>query len=354
MVGPSGMTVRPRRFLSFCHRIPDVIQLKISVSWNLAQGDTMEKIDQMMTEMNKLSERFLSVDKSAQVSQMDAHLDANDKGVESAQTPPQTINPAPPAAPAQPVDKKTAAGSEGAAPGDTSKEKPQVEATTIVPTITHTVSNMAHGAGMLIRSLKGIEPERVQQAFGEGYGDKMDEMYESMMKVHEYFKPKAQESTVLPGDVLDEKFKVGDVVVRDMKAGEEHKAGAIHLVNPSMKDINTAVESAKQAGHKLVLVQHVKTPGGKIRGEGLEEGFGTEHGKEAPYISPEGHYGEAPHSELAMHTKVAGKPIVQYALFGEPGKDARYAHIKLKDGNWMHGLPREVLPHEVDIKVPAN
>jgi hypothetical protein len=74
--------------------------------------------------------------------------------------------------------------------------------------------------------------------------------------------------------------------------------------------------------------------------------FGFDGGKPATYISPVGQYGIVPYSELAMHTKIADQPIVQYALFGEPGQPAKYAHVKLADGRWNHGLPGEVLSWE--------
>lgn len=81
----------------------------------------------------------------------------------------------------------------------------------------------------------------------------------------------------------------------------------------------------------------------------MSEAFGEKHGSKADFISDVGDFGKVPHSELAMHTKTAGKKIVQYALFNRSGKPA-YAHAKLDDGTMIDGLPREVLPHEVKLE----
>jgi hypothetical protein len=48
---------------------------------------------------------------------------------------------------------------------------------------------------------------------------------------------------------------------------------------------------------------------------------------------------EIPHSELAMHTKLAGKTIDSYQLV----EDGAYAYVSA-DGKTTHGTPGEVLP----------
>ena len=75
------------------------------------------------------------------------------------------------------------------------------------------------------------------------------------------------------------------------------------------------------------------------------------HGRKPSFVSHEGDHGVVPHSELAMHTKMAGKKIKQYALFSHPEHGhVNYAHIQTHDGSHTHGLPSEVLPHEIRSK----
>jgi hypothetical protein len=75
------------------------------------------------------------------------------------------------------------------------------------------------------------------------------------------------------------------------------------------------------------------------------------HGKKAAFVSHEGHHGVVPHSELGMHTKTAGKKIKRYALFTHPEHGhVTSAHIETHDGHVTHGLPSEVLPHEIREK----
>jgi len=81
-------------------------------------------------------------------------------------------------------------------------------------------------------------------------------------------------------------------------------------------------------------------------------------GSKAQYVSPPGPrpagYGAIPHSELAMHTRFAGRPAVRFALFTEPdGRDpsVRWAHVQDDRGHVLDGLPGEVLPDEVRRKL---
>jgi hypothetical protein len=68
-------------------------------------------------------------------------------------------------------------------------------------------------------------------------------------------------------------------------------------------------------------------------------------GRAADFVSPSGEYGPIPHSELAMHTRHAGKPCVRYALFFTPDHGrVTWAHVQTSDGRVLDGLPWEVLP----------
>lgn len=69
------------------------------------------------------------------------------------------------------------------------------------------------------------------------------------------------------------------------------------------------------------------------------------------YLSPYGDYGVVPHSELAMHSRAAGRPVVQYALWGT-GDGYIYSASVLyidQDGDesMVGGGRGEVLPDEV-------
>jgi hypothetical protein len=66
-------------------------------------------------------------------------------------------------------------------------------------------------------------------------------------------------------------------------------------------------------------------------------------GKVASFASIEGKFGEIPHSELAIHTQVAGKQVVRYCLFEENEKVV-WVHVLTEDGVVVDGLPNELLP----------
>ena len=67
------------------------------------------------------------------------------------------------------------------------------------------------------------------------------------------------------------------------------------------------------------------------------------------YTSEIGDWGVVPHSELAMHSRIAGKRVNRYYLFGTPGGYLNQAIVELDDSqsSWHVGLPGEVLPDEV-------
>jgi hypothetical protein len=73
------------------------------------------------------------------------------------------------------------------------------------------------------------------------------------------------------------------------------------------------------------------------------------NGKPANYVSPRGNYSEVGYSELAMHTRAAGKKVVRFALFHDrrEGKSVRWAQVELENGTIIDGLTHEVLPPAV-------
>jgi hypothetical protein len=72
-------------------------------------------------------------------------------------------------------------------------------------------------------------------------------------------------------------------------------------------------------------------------------------GHKANFISPKGNYGIVPSSELAMSTRIADKPVIQFALFSDAKRwpHVTWAHVMTPDGFVTDGLPSEVLPAEV-------
>jgi len=72
-------------------------------------------------------------------------------------------------------------------------------------------------------------------------------------------------------------------------------------------------------------------------------------GHKANFISPKGNYGIVPSSELAMSTRIADMPVVQFALFSDKKRwpHVTWAHVMTPDGFVTDGLPSEVLPAEV-------
>jgi hypothetical protein len=75
-------------------------------------------------------------------------------------------------------------------------------------------------------------------------------------------------------------------------------------------------------------------------------------GKKADYVSPVGDWGIVPSSELAMHTRIADKPVVQYALWSDVGRwpHVTWAQIQTSEGQILDGLPSEVLPDKARYK----
>jgi hypothetical protein len=79
-------------------------------------------------------------------------------------------------------------------------------------------------------------------------------------------------------------------------------------------------------------------------------------GNKAAFVSPVGNYGEVGYSELAMHVGIAGKKVVQYALWSDRGRwpYVRWAQVMTTDGRVTDGLPHEVLPAEVIQSLPGD
>jgi hypothetical protein len=77
-------------------------------------------------------------------------------------------------------------------------------------------------------------------------------------------------------------------------------------------------------------------------------------GQEACYVSAPGDHGKVPHSELAMHTRIAGRTIRRYALFKNREGHIRWAHVETQkpDGDMQvtDGGLGEVLTHEIRQK----
>lgn len=67
-------------------------------------------------------------------------------------------------------------------------------------------------------------------------------------------------------------------------------------------------------------------------------------------------HGEVGYSELAMHCRIAGKNVVQYALFSSPDRvpSVTYALVMTEDRKVTEGLPHEVLPAEVLRSLPGG
>lgn len=74
------------------------------------------------------------------------------------------------------------------------------------------------------------------------------------------------------------------------------------------------------------------------------------------WVSRPGDYGEVGYSELAMHARIAGRPVVQYALFSTDDRlpFVTYALVMTKDGVVTEGFPHEVLPPEVIRSLPGD
>jgi hypothetical protein len=86
------------------------------------------------------------------------------------------------------------------------------------------------------------------------------------------------------------------------------------------------------------------------------------NGHKADYVSPEDRfdgYGKVRYSELAMHTGIAGKLIIQYALFNAkyatfPRNSVSWANVKTAGGKVTDGLPHEVLSQEIIQSLPSG
>ncbi len=92
----------------------------------------------------------------------------------------------------------------------------------------------------------------------------------------------------------------------------------------------------------------VENPSGP-HGRGIARAW---QGSPAKFVSKPGDYGRVGYSELAMSTRIAGKRIVQYALFmeheGEAGQAyVLWAQVRTDDGRITDGLPGEVLSPEI-------
>lgn len=75
-------------------------------------------------------------------------------------------------------------------------------------------------------------------------------------------------------------------------------------------------------------------------------------GKKADYVADLGRYGKVQHSELAMHTRIAGMEVVRFALWAsKDGVHVDWAHVETEDGRVTDGLPSEVLPGSVRSKL---
>jgi hypothetical protein len=79
---------------------------------------------------------------------------------------------------------------------------------------------------------------------------------------------------------------------------------------------------------------------------------GAESYDPAAYLSPYGDYGVVPHSELAMHSRAAGRPVAQFALWAWQGGDRPTSAAVLfmdREGKevMVRGGVGEVLPDEV-------
>jgi hypothetical protein len=75
-------------------------------------------------------------------------------------------------------------------------------------------------------------------------------------------------------------------------------------------------------------------------------------GAKASYVADLGRYGKVGYSELAMHTQIAGKEVVRFALWpAEDGVHVGWAHVETEDGRITDGLPSEVLPGSVRSKL---
>lgn len=75
-------------------------------------------------------------------------------------------------------------------------------------------------------------------------------------------------------------------------------------------------------------------------------------GSGADYVSPPASglgYGDAPYSELAVHTQIAGKPIERFALFTDQrwAPHVSWAQVQTAGHRITDGLPGEVLPDPV-------
>lgn len=76
------------------------------------------------------------------------------------------------------------------------------------------------------------------------------------------------------------------------------------------------------------------------------------NGAKASYVADLGRYGKVGYSELAMHTQIAGKEVVRFALWpANDGIHVGWAHVETEDGRVTDGLPSEVLPGSVRSKL---
>ena len=79
-------------------------------------------------------------------------------------------------------------------------------------------------------------------------------------------------------------------------------------------------------------------------------------GNDAVYVSPSGNHGTVGYSELAMHTGIAGKPILRYALFKSSDGRINWAQVETERPNApdhprvTDGTVGELLPHELRRK----
>jgi hypothetical protein len=112
-------------------------------------------------------------------------------------------------------------------------------------------------------------------------------------------------------------------------------------------------EEPKKSGLSPGMKQMAKLAAGRMVGK--EDPIYTSWtGNEAFYVSPPGDYGVVGSSELAMHTGIAGKPILRYALFKNRAGQVVWAHIEILsargDKRVTDGTVGELLPFEVRQK----
>lgn len=69
-------------------------------------------------------------------------------------------------------------------------------------------------------------------------------------------------------------------------------------------------------------------------------------GQVADFVSLPGQYGEVPWSELAVHTRQAGRQVTRYATWNDPERGTIWAQVET-DRGVLDGTPYEVLPWEI-------